>query len=259
MNHDFIITDITRIVFVDKHEYTTPALTFSNNLSCNEIVFHISGKSKLHYNDNVYDIVPDTVRFLPKGPNSKYEVVRKEAGSCILVCFNTDKPIKGPFVVHNQHTGRFYSLFKKIFSIWTAKNEGYYFECISLLYKIFAELQKTNYTPYNQELLIKPAVEYIEANFLSKKLTAEDIEKKCSIGYDYIRKLFVKKFGVSPIKYAIGLKINYACDLLRSKQYSITLVAELCGYDNVYYFSRQFKEYVGTSPSVFVEKYISSK
>jgi hypothetical protein len=227
MNHDFIITDITRIVFVDKHEYTTPASTFSNNLSCNEIVFHISGKSKLHYNDNVYDIVPDTVRFLPKGPNSKYEVVRKEAGSCILVCFNTDKPIKGPFVVHNQHTERFYSLFKKIFSIWTAKNEGYYFECISLLYKIFAELQKTNYTPYNQELLIKPAVEYIEANFLSKKLTAEDIEK---ILKDI--ELDISDFYSIYSKQKLSDAVHYAKDL-KDRYTVLWMYYDICGIEEL--------------------------
>ena len=75
----------------------------------------------------------------------------------------------------------------------------------------------------------------------------------------YLKKLFIKKLGVSPIKYIIQLKINHACDLLHSKRCSITQVSELCGYDNVYYFSRQFKEYTGTSPAIFIERYKSSK
>lgn len=241
MKSEFIITDIIRVAFVDKYEYTTPVSTFTNNLKCNELVFHISGKSKLHYNDNVYEIVPNTIRFLPKGANSKHEVVREEPGSCILVWFNTDKPIAHPFAVHNKYTSRLYPIFKKIFSIWAAKNEGYYFECISLLYKIYAELQKKNYTPYKQELLIKPAIDYIESNFLSKKITSEEIEKECTIGYDYIRKLFVKKFGVSPIKYTIQLKMNCACDLLKTDLYSISQIADMCGYSDIYFFSRQFK------------------
>ena len=146
-----------------------------------------------------------------------------------------------------------------MFAIWVSKNDGYYFECISLLYKIFAEMQKQNYIPQNQYNLIKPAIKYIEDNFLKGKISVPYLSDKCGISEVYLKKLFIKKFGIPPTKYTIQLKINHACDLLRSKQYSVSQVAELCGYDNVYYFSRQFKEYVGTSPSVFVEKYISSK
>ncbi|MBQ4527143.1 MAG: helix-turn-helix transcriptional regulator [Clostridia bacterium] len=73
------------------------------------------------------------------------------------------------------------------------------------------------------------------------------------------KKLFIGKFAMPPSVYIIQMKINCASDFLRSGQYSITQVAELCGYENVCYFSRQFKKYVGISPSVFVERYKSSK
>ena len=74
-----------------------------------------------------------------------------------------------------------------------------------------------------------------------------------------VSKILNSIYNTTGAKYIIQLKINYACDLLLYEKFSITQVAEICGYDNVYYFSRQFKAYIGTSPSVFVEKYISSK
>ncbi|MDD6564137.1 MAG: AraC family transcriptional regulator [Clostridiales bacterium] len=39
----------------------------------------------------------------------------------------------------------------------------------------------------------------------------------------------------------------------------MTQVANLCGYEDVYYFSRQFKNYVGVTPSAFEQRYKSSK
>ena len=120
-------------------------------------------------------------------------------------------------------------------------------------------MQKQNYIPQNQYDSIKPAIEYILANFLKSKISVPFLADKCNISEVYLKKLFVKKFGMSPIRYIIQLKINHACDLLRSGQYTVSRISELCGYDNVYFFSRQFKEYVGTSPTVFAEKYISSK
>jgi len=64
---------------------------------------------------------------------------------------------------------------------------------------------------------------------------------------------------MSPLKYIIQLKINHASDLLRLGRYSVGQVAELSGYESLYYFSRQFKEYTGITPSEFIEKYVSSK
>ena len=99
----------------------------------------------------------------------------------------------------------------------------------------------------------------MQNHFLDKKITAEELTARCSISYPYIKKLFVKRFGLPPVRYSIQLKINYACDLLRSELYSISQIAEQCGYTDVYFFSRQFKEYVGICPTDFLKKYKSSK
>ena len=61
----------------------------------------------------------------------------------------------------------------------------------------------------------------------------------------------------NPKKYIIGLKMNYACELLRLERYTVTQVAELCRFSDVYFFSRQFKEYVGMTPTRFVKQYRS--
>ena len=260
MNNNFIITGIGRVILVGKDEYPEKKLDFKGNLKYSELIYSLSGKSTVHFNGKVLETEKDTIRFLPKGENREYIVERIEQGECIDIFFDTDKPVsEEAFVVKAIQSATVSALFKKLFSVWVAKNDGYYYECISLLYKILAEMQKQNYIPLNQYDTIKPAIEYIRENFLKSKISVPLLAEKCGISEAYLKKLFVKKFGMSPIKYIIQLKINHACDLLRSGQYTVSNVSELCGYDNVYFFSRQFKEYVGTSPTVFAEKYISSK
>lgn len=260
MNQNFIITGISRVVLIGKNEYPKGKIRFNGHLFNNELIYHFSGKSTVHFNGKLLDVGENTIRFLPKGENKEYVVEKEELGECIDVYFDTNVPLLNEaFTIKIRENTTIGNLFKKIFAVWVSKSEGYYFECISLLYKIFAELQKKNYIPQNQYNLIKPAIEYVEENFLANKISVPFLADRCGISEAYLKKLFIKKFGMSPIKYIIRLKINHACDLLRSKQYSITQVSELCGYENVYYFSRQFKEYVGTSPSVFVERYKSSK
>lgn len=260
MTENFIITDICRVILVGKNEYPNSTVSFTDPLATNELIYHFSGKSTVHFNGKSLIVKSNTIRFLPKGENREYVVKKEKPGECIDIFFNTDIPFSDEaFTIDIGKNTIIGSMFKKLFTTWVSKNEGYYFECISQLYKIFAELQKKNYIPQNQYNLIKPAIEYIEKNFLYGKISIPYLSEICGISEAYLKKLFIKKFGVPPVKYIIQLKINHACDLLRSRRYLITQVSELCGYENVYYFSRQFKEYVGISPSVFIEKYISSK
>lgn len=260
MNNKFAITDIKRVILVGKDEYKETVTTFKHNLCSNELIFKLSGESTVFFNGKQLDVKKDTIRFLPQGEIHEYIVKRKEHGECIDIFFNTDIPVTNEaFVLKLNQSEKIKSLFKKIFSVWVAKGDGYYFECVSIIYKIFAELQKKNYIPESQFNSIKPAIDYIEKHFLDKKITAEELTLCCTISYPYIKKLFIKKFGVPPIKYSIQLKINYACDLLKSEVYTISQISEICGYNDIYFFSRQFKEYTGLSPTDFINKYKSSK
>ncbi|MBE6454786.1 MAG: helix-turn-helix transcriptional regulator [Alphaproteobacteria bacterium] len=261
MNNKFAITDIKRVILVGKDEYKEKVTSFSKNSNCkNELIYHLSGKSIVVFNGKQLETTEDTIRFLPAGEINEYTVDRIERGECIDIVFDTNMPITDEaFVSKLKQSEKIKSLFKRIFAVWVAKEDGYYFECVSIIYKIFAELQKKNYIPENQFDAIKPAIQYIENHFLKKRITAEEITFCCKISYPYIKKLFVKKFGMPPIKYSIQLKINYACDLLKSEQYTISQIAEICGYNDIYFFSRQFKEYMGLSPTDFINKYKSSK
>ena len=260
MKQDFTITGINHVILVGKNEYPQNRIVFKHSVVSNELIYHFDGKSTVYFNGKVLETEENTIRFLPKGEVREYIVDKHIRGECIDIFFDTDIPLSDEaFVIKITENTTIANLFKKLFAVWISKNDGYYFECISLLYKIFAEMQKKNYIPQNQYDLIKPAIEYVEENFLANKISVPFLADRCGISEAYLKKLFIKKFGMSPIKHIIRLKINHACDLLCSKRYSVTQVAEICGYDNVYYFSRQFKEYVGTSPSDFVEKYISSK
>lgn len=260
MEEQFIITEIKRVAMVGKNEYMDKKSVFSSRLDYNELIFHFSGHITVYFDDLVLEDAPNTIRFLPKGEFSRYEVVRKERGDCILIVFATDRPIAPKAfvrdVAQNEKIG---ALFKKIFSTWVGKGPGYYFASLSLLYKIFAELQNENFVPSSHYEKIKPAVDLIHDRFLYEELSVASLSTACGMGESYFQRLFKEKFGVPAKKYIIQLKINHACELLRMERYSISTVAETSGFSDVYFFSRQFKSYMGITPTEFVKKYISSK
>ena len=260
MENNFIITGIDRVIMVGPNEYKSLYTSFSNNLKYNELIFHFSGQSTVYFDNLVLETNPNTIRFLPEGSFSRYDVLRREHGECIFVAFSADRPISDKaFVISSLRKESIGNLFKKMFSVWIGKGDGYYFETISILYKIFAEIQKERYTPAAHYLKIKPAADFIHDRFLKEELSVSALSNMCGIKESYFKRLFKEKYGMPPKKYIIQLKINHACELLRLKEYSVTEIAEICNFSDIYFFSRQFKEYVGITPTQFAEKYKSSK
>lgn len=260
MEEKFVITEIDRVIMVGKEEYTEQISSFNSDLKCNELIFHFSGHDKVYFDDLMLETKENTVRFLPKGRAKKYEVVRFEPGECIDVCFQADRQISPQaFVICDDQNKKLATLFKKLFATWVGKNDGYYFESLSLLYKIFAEMQSKKYVSGEHLSKIMPAVNEIHDSFLQKALSVEALAEMCGIGESYFQRLFKEKFGVPTKKYIIQLKINHACELLRLERYSVKQISELCNFSDVYFFSRQFKEYMGITPTQFIKKYRSSK
>ncbi len=260
MINDFIITSIHQVILIGENEYPEKRTAFGSHLTSNELIFHVSGDVTVFFDDLTLETHPGTVRFLPRGDTVRYEVDRHTPSECIDIYFETDRPAAPEaFVVDSSKNERVERLFQKIFTTWVAKDDGYYHECIALLYNIFAELEKRRYFPAEHFQKIKPAVEMIHHVFLQHTPSTGQLSALCGISESYLKQLFRKKYGIPPKKYIIQLKINHACDLLRLGRYSITQIADLCNFTDVYFFSRQFKAYTGLTPTQFAKKYISSK
>lgn len=78
--------------------------------------------------------------------------------------------------------------------------------------------------------------------------------KKAFYCPDYFARLFKKYTGVSFRNYILQSRMETASLYLTSTSYSIGRIAEILGYHDIYLFSRQFKQAVGKSPTVYRNK-----
>ena len=97
----------------------------------------------------------------------------------------------------------------------------------------------------------------IESNLTNATYSLEDSLKKLPLNYDYVRKLFKKETGATPHEYLLSRRMELARGLIisglsnRYSAYTISQIAEACGFAEPLYFSRVFKKYFGVAPSEY--------
>ena len=94
--------------------------------------------------------------------------------------------------------------------------------------------------------------EYIDLHFREKDCLARAVELRGVTQRRY-NDLFKLHYNTTPNNYIISKKIDYASKLLELGYLSVTDIAELAGFSDVYYFSNQFKKYRGVSPTGYMK------
>ena len=84
------------------------------------------------------------------------------------------------------------------------------------------------------------------------------IAKQLNISVGYLQNIYKKTFGISCMNDIFEQRIALAKNYITQSSYSITEVAEICGYKNVEHFCRQFKKLTGMTPSEFRASKMSS-
>lgn len=138
------------------------------------------------------------------------------------------------------------------------KGKGYFYVLMGLLYDDIhknAEL----YIKKNAAFYIKEAITFMEYNFYYSGISLDAIAKNLSINKNYLCTIFKKEVGVSPMKYLIDLRIKAACNRLAKTDEAIASVAKFVGYVDPLYFSKEFKKYVGISPSEYRQANYTAK
>jgi len=100
-----------------------------------------------------------------------------------------------------------------------------------------------------------PAYEYICQNF-NKNISLSFLADLSSCSIQTLINKFKKNYGKTPVKCIVDFRINKAKELLMNTDFSVSQISEICGYDNVYYFSNVFKKETGLSPLKYRQSYM---
>lgn len=102
--------------------------------------------------------------------------------------------------------------------------------------------------PSECESSLLPAVSFVENNYHAK-IQSEEVARLCAMSPFRFSRSFRETFGMPFRQYVVRVRLKEACRLLENPLASITEVAYAVGFNDISYFSRMFKRYLGVSPS----------
>ncbi|MBF9017391.1 helix-turn-helix transcriptional regulator [Oceanispirochaeta sp. M2] len=96
----------------------------------------------------------------------------------------------------------------------------------------------------------------IMQNNITNDLDLEEIAEKLGLSKSYFIRLFQQKMKTTPMKYFMKLKIEAAGAMLTSTDRSLLTIAQDLNFYSEFHFSRVFKQYTGSAPSVYRKQYL---
>ena len=248
---DLIIERILRIASVDIAAGGGKQMTQRESMG-----IIIATKGSLTYSHLGHDYISDENHILIMPRGISYTFKSKDDSTSIVINFaSKNEPAMDTIFSLEEDLKSFG---KTLENLWVFEKPAYKLRCMENLYAFFAAhtSDNTTYIPSSKWAVLKPGLDFLEANITNPNLNNDEIASASGISTVYFRKLFTMKYHMPPMKYVRQKRIDKAKDLLTSQYYgSITDIAYSCGFGSLYHFSKAFKEETSVSPSEFIKLY----
>lgn len=102
----------------------------------------------------------------------------------------------------------------------------------------------------DSQRLARKAMAYIHENY-ARPLSREDLARHVNASDGHLARCFRQETGLTPMVYLNRYRVHQAQTLLATTRQSVTAIALACGFSDVNYFSRVFRQEIGRSPLAY--------
>ena len=95
--------------------------------------------------------------------------------------------------------------------------------------------------------IIYPAIQKLRTDY-AEKISVEKLAEMCNVSKYHFCRIFKTVTGMSVLQYQTEYRLQIADIFLEKSTKSVSEIAEICGFDDMCYFSRCYKKHTGMSP-----------
>lgn len=218
------------------------------------LAVRLSGESVFHAAGKTCYAGPGSLLYIPQGVGFIRESTAEEL---VIVHLQSSEANAGELeVVYPEDAEFAKEQMQMICREWNGKKPGYQQRCTAMLYMLLAKLQtaQSGLSSYKYTL-IRQGADYINAHFDDSQIKIGALAEKCSISPEYFRRLYKEKYGISPQAAIVEKRLEKACHLLQTGEFSVGEIAELCGFRDAKHFSTLFRKKMHTTPQAYKTKF----
>ena len=214
-----------------------------------EVVYFLSGRGHATIDKTTYEIRPGNFCVIPPG------VIHNQISETTIttICLGLKgSGLEDSLGLWADKTGEINRCAVRLMDELSVREAGYSMVTegyLTTLVGLAKRAIKANAQPDRRQALIAQAMQIIEDK--EGNLSIDDIAGQLFISKDYLRHLFTHYTGRPPIQALLAARIGHAKRILADPSRSVAQVADICGFDNPYYFSRLFKKVTGVTPMEF--------
>ncbi len=243
--HELRIKDIHGVVIYETNMKRWTAQDRKDHI----VGIQLSGSALHTFNDKEFVISRNCIYFLNQKDNYNVEVY--EPPKAISIHFTTyDEIDTDSFYIPLTAGGELISILAKA---KTMQETGDNLATMSIIYSVCAKLEHLRQRKYSpKDIRMVAAKEYINLHYKEKNCLDSAISES-KLSSRHFGELFRKNFLITPNRYIMHCRIEHAKTLLVSGLFTIEQITYMCGFSDIYYFSKVFKNLTGIAPSKWTQ------
>lgn len=230
--------------------YKTSRLSWKNPGSAGFccLAYQTTGNYEHKFGSDLLTVKEDTLFLIPQ--YTPYSVKCMEQGEAICVTFTAETELQAS-VFDCKAYPEIKNLFQKLLNYKNLYLDSNHCEAMAIIYRIFAFIYQRNLPAYvssTNRNKIQLAANYLTEHYAENGLTVAEVAEKFSLRVKHFRNLFHSLYNTTPSQYLISLRLQTATKLLTETELTISEISQMCGFCDIYYFSRLFKTRFCCSP-----------
>lgn len=183
--------------------------------------------------------------------NAEYRCLILDSGFCRLLGFDV-----GVEYINEKITDeKIYALIENI-AEENEKKEKYYQPALKYLssqllvelYRRYANIAEREEKAPAKSEAVKKAAMFINAHCV-ENISIDEIAGYVNVSKYYLCRIFKEVMGLTMVEYVNFRRCRKAHRLLQKENMSVSRVAEMCGFDNLSYFSKIYRRHMNILPS----------